>query len=394
LQEAPFWGKSHRARRGSAGVVIHTEVHPTMARVLNFNPGPAALPLAALERAQSELIDFRGSGMSIIEHSHRGKEYEAVHDEAIALVRELLSVSDNYHVLFLQGGASQQFAVVPMNLLPQGKSADYILTGGWSEKALEEAKIIGQTRVAASTGENGTYRRIPKKDEIKLDPNAAYVHLTSNNTLFGTQWFDFPDTGSVPLVGDMSSDFMWRKFDMNRFGLIYAGAQKNVGPSGIVVVIARKDIVEGGRKDIPKIFRYKTHADNRSLYNTPPTFSVYLVRNVLSWIKDQGGLDGIEKINREKGQLLYGTIDKLADFYRAPVAKDSRSLMNVVFRLPTEALEEQFVGEAKKNKMVGLKGHRSVGGIRVSMYNAVSLEAVKTLTAFMEDFAKANGAKA
>jgi phosphoserine aminotransferase len=364
-----------------------------MARVYNFNPGPAALPLAALERAQSELIDFRGSGMSIIEHSHRGKEYEAVHDEAIALTRELLSVSDNYHVLFLQGGASQQFAMVPMNLLPPGKSADYILTGGWSEKALEEAKIVGQTRVAASTGENGAYKRIPKRDEIKLDPNAAYVHLTSNNTLFGTQWFDFPDTGSVPLVGDMSSDFMWRKFDVNRFGLIYAGAQKNVGPSGIVVVIARKDIVEGGRKDIPRIFRYKTHADNRSLYNTPPTFSVYLVRNVLSWIKDQGGLAGIEKVNREKGHVLYDTIDRLADFYRAPVAKDSRSLMNVVFRLPTEALEEQFVGEAKKNKMVGLKGHRSVGGIRVSMYNAVSLEAVKLLTAFMEDFAKANGAK-
>jgi phosphoserine aminotransferase len=364
-----------------------------MARVHNFNPGPAALPLAALERAQSELIDFRGSGMSIIEHSHRGKEYEAVHDEAIALARELLSVSENYHVLFLQGGASQQFAMVPMNLLPQGKSADYILTGGWSEKALEEAKTIGQTRVAASTGDNGMYTRIPRKDELKLDPNAAYVHLTSNNTLFGTQWFDFPDTGNVPLVADMSSDFMWRKFDVNRFSLIYAGAQKNIGPSGIVLVLARKDIVEGGRKDIPKIFRYKTHADNRSLYNTPPTFSIYLVRNVLAWIKDQGGLAGIETQNREKGRVLYGTIDKLADFYRCPVAKDSRSLMNVVFRLPTEALEEQFVGEAKKNKMVGLKGHRSVGGIRVSMYNAVSLDSVKVLTSFMEDFAHTNGAK-
>ncbi|HEY3592938.1 MAG TPA: 3-phosphoserine/phosphohydroxythreonine transaminase, partial [Polyangiaceae bacterium] len=226
-----------------------------MARVHNFNPGPAALPLAALERAQAELVDYRGSGMSIIEHSHRGKEYEAVHDEAIALTRELLSISENYHVLFLQGGASQQFAVVPMNLLPPGKSADYIVTGGWSERALEEAKIIGQTRVAASTAENGTYTRVPRKDELKLDPNAAYVHMTSNNTLFGTQWFDFPDTGNVPLVADMSSDFMWGKLDVNRFALIYAGAQKNVGPSGLVVVVARKDIVEGGRKDIPKIFR-------------------------------------------------------------------------------------------------------------------------------------------
>ncbi len=364
-----------------------------MARVHNFNPGPAALPLAALERAKDELIDFKSSGMSIIEHSHRGKEYEAVHDEAIALVRELLSVSDDYHVLFLQGGASQQFAVVPMNLLPVGKSADYILTGGWSEKALEEAKIVGTARVAATTAVSGKYTRIPRKEELELDPKAAYVHLTSNNTLFGTQWFDFPDTGSVPLVGDMSSDFMWRKFDVNRFGLIYAGAQKNVGPSGIVIVLARKDIVEGGRKDIPKIFRYKTHADNRSLYNTPPTFSIYLVRNVLSWLKDQGGLAAVERTNREKGRVLYETIDQNADFYRAPVEKESRSLMNVVFRLPTEALEEQFVSEAKKQQMAGLKGHRSVGGIRVSTYNAVSLESVQTLTTFMKEFAKTNGAK-
>src|SRR5690349_1761220 len=212
-----------------------------MARVYNFNAGPAALPLAALERARDELIDFKGTGMSIIEHSHRGKEYEAVHDEAEALVRELLSVSDQYHVLFLQGGASQQFAMVPMNLLPQGKSADYILTGGWSEKALEEAKLVGQTRVAATTAEGGKYTRIPEASEIKLDPSAAYVHMTSNNTLFGTQWFDFPQTGNVPLVCDMSSDFLWRKFDVNRFGLVYAGAQKNAGPSGIVIVIARKD---------------------------------------------------------------------------------------------------------------------------------------------------------
>jgi phosphoserine aminotransferase len=359
-----------------------------MARVHNFNPGPAGLPLAALERARDELIDFHGSGMSIIEHSHRGKEYEAVHDEAEALIRELLSISDKYHVLFLQGGASQQFAVVPMNLLPQGKSADYILTGGWSEKALEEAKLVGQARVACSSAEGGKYTRIPAQSELELDPAAAYVHMTSNNTLFGTQWFDFPETGNVPLVCDMSSDFLWRKFDVNRFGLVYAGAQKNAGPSGIVIVIARKDLVEGGRKDIPKIFRYKTHADNRSLYNTPPTFSVYLVRNVLAWLKDQGGLSAMEKLNREKGRVIYGAIDAAPDFYRAPVDKKSRSLMNVVFRLPTEALEEQFVSEAKKVKMVGLKGHRSVGGIRVSTYNAVSLESVQVLTAFMGDFMK------
>jgi phosphoserine aminotransferase len=247
--------------------------------------------------------------------------------------------------------------------------------------------------IAATTAANGKYTRIPKQSELDLDPKAAYVHLTSNNTLFGTQWFDFPDTGSVPLVGDMSSDFMWRKFDVRKFGLVYAGAQKNVGPSGIVIVLARKDLVDGGRKDIPKVFRYKTHADNRSLYNTPPTFSIYLVRNVLAVLKEEGGLAAAEKKNREKGKLLYGTIDENPDFYRAPVEKDSRSLMNVVFRLPSEALEEQFVAEAKKQKMVGLKGHRSVGGIRVSTYNAVSLEAVQVLTTFMRQFAAANGAK-
>jgi phosphoserine aminotransferase len=362
-----------------------------MARVFNFNAGPAALPLAALERARDELIDFQGSGMSVIEHSHRGKDYEGVHDQAIALVRELLSVPDTYDVLLLQGGASQQFAMVPMNLLPADKTADYVLTGGWSEKALDEAKLVGRTRVAATTKADGRYNRIPAQSELNLDPAAAYVHITSNNTLFGTQWSAFPDTGAVPLVADMSSDFMWRKFDVSRFGLIYAGAQKNVGPSGIVVVIARKDLVEAGRKDIPKIFRYKTHADNKSLYNTPPTFSVYLVRNVLDWLKGQGGLDAIEKTNREKGKILYGAIDTMGDFYKCPVQKDSRSLMNVVFRLPSEALEEKFVAEAKKAKMVGLKGHRSVGGIRASIYNAVGVEAVTALATFMADFAKSNG---
>src|SRR5689334_16911193 len=265
-----------------------------MARVYNFNAGPAALPLAALERARDELIDFKGSGMSIIEHSHRGKEYEAVHDEAIALVRELLSVSDDYHVLFLQGGASQQFAVVPMNLLPPGRSADYILTGGWSEKALEEAKRVGTVRVAASTAVDKRYTRIPHQSELSLDPNAAYVHMTTNNTLFGTQWHWLPETGNVPLVADMSSDILWRKMDISRFALIYAGAQKSIGPSGITVVIARKDIVDSGRKDIPVIFRYATYAANNSLYNTPPTFAIYLMRNVLAYTLEIGGLEEVE----------------------------------------------------------------------------------------------------
>jgi phosphoserine aminotransferase len=356
--------------------------------VHNFNAGPAGLPLAAIERAQREMIDFEGTGMSILEHSHRGKAYEAVHDEAIALTRELLGVPDDYYVLFLQGGASLQFAQVPMNFLPAGKSADYIVTGGWSEKAVQEAQRIGTARVAATTEENKRYARIPHQEELKLDPQAAYVHMTSNNTLFGTQWHWWPETGSVPLVADMSSDCMWRKVEVSRFDLIYAGAQKNIGPSGVVVVLAKKSYVDGARKDIPTILRYATHAANNSLYNTPPTFAIYLIRNVLAVTKAEGGLDVIEKRNRKKGELLYGAIDAQPDFFRAPVAKDSRSYMNVVFRLPTEELEKRFVAEAAKQGMVGLAGHRSTGGVRASTYNAVSLESVGKLVDFMKTFAK------
>ncbi len=362
-----------------------------MSRVINFNAGPAALPLPALERARDEMLDFKGSGMSIMEHSHRGKEYEAVHNEAISLLRGLLGVPDDYHVLFMQGGAHQQFAMVPMNLLPAGKSADYVITGGWAEKAYEEAARIGKVREAANTKHDGTFTRIPTQSELKIDPDAAYVHITTNNTLFGTQWAETPDVGKVPLVGDMSSDFLWKKFDVSKYTLIYAGAQKNIGPSGVVVVLVKKSAVDGGGKNLPMIFRYDTHAKNNSLYNTPPTFGIYMIRNVLAWQKDVGGLDQIEKWNREKGAVLYGAIDAASGFYRAPVEKDSRSYMNVVFRLPTEALEEQFVSEAKKAGMVGLKGHRSVGGVRVSMYNAVTVESVKTLGSFMGEFAKKNG---
>ncbi len=362
-----------------------------MARVLNFNPGPAALPLSALERAQNELIDFQGTGMSVMEHSHRGKDFEAVHNAAIASMRELLGISDDYHVLFLQGGASQQFAVVPMNLLPQGRSADYILTGAWGKKAYDEAKNVGTVRVAATVEENKTYVRVPAQSELKLDPEAAYVHLTSNETIHGVQFHNYPDTGKVPLVADMSSDFMWRKFDVSRFGLIYAGAQKNIGPSGITVVIVRKDLVDGARKDIPKIFRYGTHAENNSLYNTPPTFGIYLIRNVMDWIKQSGGLGQIEAWNREKAALVYACLDELSGFYRAPVKAPARSVMNIVFRLPTEELEAKFIADAKKAGMVGLKGHRSVGGIRVSSYNAMTVDGIRQLVSFMKDFAKTNG---
>ncbi|MBI5536220.1 MAG: 3-phosphoserine/phosphohydroxythreonine transaminase [Deltaproteobacteria bacterium] len=363
-----------------------------MARVLNFNAGPAALPLAALEKAQQEMLDWQGTGMSLMEHSHRGKDYDALHQQTIALMRELLSIPEDYHVMFLQGGASQQFAVVPMNLLPAGKSADYVVTGAWGQKAFSEAKNVGTVRLAATTEDNKAFVRVPKKDEIKVDPNAAYLHFTSNETIHGVQFHDNePDAGGVPLVCDMSSDFMWRKFDVKRYSLIYAGAQKNIGPAGVTVVIARKDLVEKGRTDIPKIFRYSTQAGENSMYNTCPTFGIYMIRNVMQWIKDSGGLDQIEKWNREKAKTVYDFLDAHGSFYRAPVQKDSRSVMNIVFRLPTEDLEAKLIAEAKKAGMVGLKGHRSVGGIRISAYNAVSLEAVSKIVAFMETFAKANG---
>ncbi|MBI3183281.1 MAG: 3-phosphoserine/phosphohydroxythreonine transaminase [Myxococcales bacterium] len=361
-------------------------------RVINFNAGPSGLPLPALERARDEMVDFKGSGMSIMEHSHRGKEYEAVHNEAIGLLTELLGIPASYQVLLLQGGASLQFAMVPMNFLRPGAGGDYVLTGSWSEKAYEEAKLVGTARVALSTANpDKRYTRVPRPDEVKVDPKAVYVHTTSNNTIFGTQYPELPDTGAVSQVCDMSSDFVWRKFDVSRFALVYAGAQKNVGPSGLVVVVARKDFIAQGRKDIPKILRYTTHAENNSLYNTPPTFAIYLMRNVLAWVKEVGGLGQIESWNREKGRTLYDAIDRMSGFYRAPVEKESRSLMNIVFRLPSEALEEKFVSEAKKAGMVGLKGHRSVGGIRVSAYNAVSVADIRTLVSFMESFAKSNG---
>ena len=359
-----------------------------MARVFNFNAGPAALPLAALERAQKELLDLGGTGMSVMEHSHRGKAYEAVHNEAISLTRELLAVPENYDILLLQGGASQQFAVIPMNLLPQGKSADYILTGSWSQKAYKEAKTIGTARVAGTTEKDKKFARIPKQSELELDANAAYAHITSNNTIFGSQWHEFPNVGSVPLVADMSSDIMWRPIDVSKFGLIYAGAQKNLGPSGVVLVIVRKDLVAAGRQDIPVIFQYRTHSENNSLYNTPPTFGVYVLRNVLDEFKKLGGLAAVEKINREKAKLLYDALEARSDIFSVPVEKGSRSTMNVVWTASSPELETEFLAEAKKRGMEGLKGHRSVGGFRASIYNAVSREWVAALADLISGFKK------
>jgi phosphoserine aminotransferase len=362
-------------------------------RVINFYAGPAGLPLPALERAQAELLDFAGSGMSVMEISHRAKEYDAVHNEAISLVKELLDVPANFKVLLLQGGGNLQFSMLPMNLLSGGKVADYIITGSWSKKAYKEAKIVAgdAARVAVNT-EPDKFVKLPAASDIKLTPGAAYVHFASNETIHGSQWKQFPETNGVPLACDMSSDMMWRPFDVKPFGLIYAGAQKNLGPSGLVVAIIRDDFLAQCRTDLPSMLQYKIHADKESLYNTPPCFSIYILRNVLAYFKSVGGLAAIEKANREKGALLYGCIDKHAGFYKGyTTVKEDRSFMNVVFKLPTEELDARFVTEAKKAGMVGLKGYRDLGGIRVSMYNAVTVDQIKTLVSFMEDFVSKNG---
>ncbi len=364
-----------------------------MNRVHNFGAGPAALPLEALQEAQAEFLDYKGSGMSILEASHRGKEYDAVHHEAMANVKELLGLGDDWKVLFVGGGASLQFAMLPMNLLHGDRSADYVVTGHWSEGAVKEAKIQGvKYSIAATTKEeNGGFTRIPKQAELKLDPNAAYVHITTNNTIYGTEWQYTPDTGKVPIAADMSSDFLSRPIEVAKYGMIYAGAQKNLGPAGVTVVALRDALLEQCRTDIPTMLRYRTHAEKESLYNTPPVFAIYLSNLCLRWLKKNGGLPAMEKVNKAKGEVLYGAIDSSGGFYRGPVAKDSRSLMNVVFRLPSEELEAKFIAEGKKAGIVGVKGHRSVGGIRLSTYNAVSLDAVKAVVSFMDEFKRTNG---
>lgn len=362
-----------------------------MARVVNFNAGPAALPLEALEQARDEMIDFEGTGMSLLEHSHREPAYEKVHREALELLRRLLAVPETHDILFMQGGARGQFALVPMNLLHPGRSADYVVTGSWAKQARDEALLVGTVRVAASTEKDGKFARLPRQDELSLDPGAAYVHITSNNTLFGTQWASYPDVGGVPLVADMTSDLLSRPIDVSKFGLIYAGAQKNLGPAGVTVVIVRKDLVAGGRTDIPKIFRYASFAGCESLFNTPPTFAIYVMRNTLRVLERWGGAAALERENRAKAALLYETIDAAPELWRAPVEKGSRSIMNVVWRLPSEDLEKKFLAEAKAAGLVGLKGHRSVGGVRASLYNAVRLPAVEKLVQFMHDFRKKNG---
>lgn len=359
-------------------------------RIFNFSAGPAVLPLEVLIEAQAEFLNYQQTGMSILETSHRSKAYEAINAEAEANMKELLGIGDNYRVLFLQGGASTQFAMIPMNFLSEGRTADYVVTGAWSEKALKEAKLFGNTHVAATTVE-GNYKRVPRMDEIQLSDNPAYVHITSNNTIFGTQWDTLPSFGQVPLIADMSSDILNKPFNAEDFSLIYAGAQKNLGPSGVTVVVIRKELLENNPKNISAMMRYETHSKNDSLYNTPPAFSVYMLNLVLRWLKAQGGLVGIGKRNVEKAGFVYDTIDQSGGFYRGHADLGSRSLMNVTFRLPNEDLEKTFAKEAEQAGLVGLKGHRSVGGLRASIYNAMPVAGCQSLKDFMVEFQRKNG---
>ena len=359
-----------------------------MPRVHNFSAGPAAMPLEVLQKAQSEMLDLAGSGMSVMEMSHRSKEFQAVVDGAEAGIRRLLGVSDQYAVLFLQGGASLQFVMIPMNLRRPGKVADYVDTGSWASKAIKEAKVAGLTNVLWS-GKGDNYTRIPKTQELKLTPDAEYVHICSNETIGGIRWSRFPKT-NAPLIVDMSSEILSRGVDVSQFGLIYAGAQKNLGPSGLAVVIIRKDLAERAVDNVPVFMRYSTHVADGSMYNTPNTWGIYMLKLVCEWLEAKGGVPAMQKINEEKASRLYNAIDS-SSYWRSPVEKESRSIMNVVWRLPSEALEDQFVTQAKKAGLVGLKGHRSVGGIRASLYNAVTLESVDALVAFMKEFEKKNG---
>ncbi|MBD3170296.1 MAG: 3-phosphoserine/phosphohydroxythreonine transaminase [candidate division Zixibacteria bacterium] len=360
-----------------------------MARVFNFNPGPSTLPVDVLKIAQEELLDYKGTGMSIMETSHRAPEFDAVNEQAIALTREIMGLDDSYHVLFVGGGASSQFAIIPMNFLSDGKAGAYIDTGSWSAKAIKEADIIGKAHVAASS-KDSEYKFIPKQDDIDLPGDAAYLHITTNNTIKGTQFHYIPETGGIPLIADMSSDICSRVIDYSRFSLIYAGAQKNLGPSGVTMVIIKEDLLQKCNDGLPTMFDYRTHAGKKSLYNTPPSFNIYIVKLVLEWIKQQGGLSVVEKINKEKQETVYAMIDKYPDYFKGTTEKDSRSWMNITLRLPSEDLEKKFIAEGKEAGLVGLKGHRSVGGIRVSLYNAMPLEGAQKVAEFMEDFKNKN----
>lgn len=355
-----------------------------MTRVFNFSPGPATLPEAVLRQAADEMLDWHGSGMSVMEMSHRGKEFISIHAEAEALLRELMGIPANYKVLFMQGGAIGENAIVPMNLIGAAGRADYVLTGDWSKKSYKEAQAFGKVSVAA-TAEASRFTAIPKQAEWKLDPGASYVHICSNETIGGVQFHWTPDTGKVPLVADMSSDILSRAIDVGRYGLIYAGAQKNMGPSGLTVVIVRDDLLGHALPVTPSAFNYKLQADNDSMYNTPPTYAIYIMGLVLRHVKALGGMRAVEAHNREKARILYDFLDG-SSFYRNTVAREDRSLMNVPFWLKDAALDEAFLKGAQARGMIQLKGHRSVGGMRASIYNAMPIEGVQALVKYMKDF--------
>ncbi len=359
-------------------------------RIWNFNAGPAAVPLEALEAIHEKWFNYEGAGMAVLEMSHRGKEYDAIHANTKALIKKLLGLDDSWHVLFLQGGASTQFGMIPMNFL-QGGTADYINTGTWSTKAIKEAKLFGNVNVAFD-GNTVEFKRLPKQDELNLTADAKYVHITSNNTIKGTQFFDFPETNGVPMLCDASSDIMSHPLDMDKFTMIYAGAQKNLGPSGVTLVLLRDEFLQTAKTDgLITMLKYSTHTEKDSLYNTPNTFGIYFMGEVLKWVEANGGLVGMEKMNREKADTLYGFMNESDGYYNCPIAEDSRSFMNVCFRLPNEELEAKFIKDGRAAGFNGLKGHRSVGGCRVSMYNATSPEAIKALVEFMKDFMANNG---
>ncbi len=361
-----------------------------MERVHNFNAGPAVLPEEVLREAQADLFNYKGMGLSVMEMSHRSKEYQAIIDETNAAVKRIYGLDENYEVLFLHGGASLQFLMVPMNFATQGKIANYINTGQWSKKAISEAKKAGKPVHVAATSEDRNFSYIPKTWIFSEHP--AYLHITTNNTIFGTEWKIDPDVPkSVPLIADMSSNFMSKPIDARKYDLIYAGAQKNVGPAGCAVVILKKSLLEQMNTNLPTMLDYNTHVNNGSMYNTPPTFTIYMIGLVLKWIEDFGGLKMIEQNNIAKAKYIYDAIDASNGFYKGTVDKEDRSLMNITFRLPSEDLENQFISEAKKNGMIGLKGHRDVGGCRASTYNALPLPAAHALSQFMVDFQQKNG---
>jgi phosphoserine aminotransferase len=374
---------------------------PATKRVFNFNAGPSALPLSVLERVRQELLDWRGSGMSVMEMSHRSPEFESINTAAEAGLRKHLAIPDEYAVIFLQGGGSTQFTLAPMNLCLPNKPVDLLHTGTWTAKALTELKKGIPHKIAATT-EPVKFTRVPRKDEISLSPDASYVHMCTNNTIEGTQYHSLPETGELPLVADMSSDIASRPLDIGKFGLIFAGAQKNLGPSGATVVIVRKDLAERADKNLPTIFQYRTHIKEKSLYHTPPAFAIYIIGLMMEWIDSLGGLAGMQKRNDAKAKSLYDAIDASSGFYHCPVEKDSRSQMNVVFRVagangqsaathPDEAAEKEFGKQAAAAGLAGTPGHRSVGGMRISLYNAVEPAAVEALTSFMKEFQRKRG---